>query len=196
MGEDPASGQRPTRRIVALRDGTSLALRLMTPADAHRVHAFARTLPEGDLMFLRTDITKAVVVMLWGQNIKSGLTVTVLAEKGSEILGYASMHHNEVTWQRHLGELRIVVGAPYRSLGLGKELACEIFGIAREMGLRKIVGHMTPDQKAAIAMVTRHGFRQEALLRDFVMDREGRTHDLIVMTCEVQAMPAPPAGPS
>ncbi len=192
MGEEPTGGQRPIRRVVTLGDGTNLALRLMTPADAHRVHAFARALPEDDLMFLRTDITKAVVVMLWGQNIKNGLTVTVLAERGNEVVGYASMHHNEVTWQRHLGELRIVVAAPFRSLGLGKELACEIFGIAREMGLRKIVGHMTPDQKAAIAMVTRHGFKLEAVLHDFVIDRAGRTHDLMVMTCDVEAMPTPP----
>ncbi len=191
MGDESAGGPRPTRRAVTLGDGTTLALRLMTPADSHRVHAFARTLPEADLMFLRTDITKAVVVMLWGQNIKNGLTVTVLAEKGNEVVGYASMHHNEVTWQRHLGELRIAVGVPYRSLGLGKELACEIFGIAREMGLRKIVGHMTPDQKAAIAMVTRHGFTLEAVLHDFVIDRAGRTHDLMVMTCDVDALPGP-----
>ncbi len=53
----------------------------MTPADSHRIVTFARSLPEDDLLFLRTDITKAFVVMLWGQNIKAGLTVTVLAER-------------------------------------------------------------------------------------------------------------------
>jgi L-amino acid N-acyltransferase YncA len=123
--------------------------------------------------------------MLWGQNIKAGLTVTVLAEKDNEVVGYATLHHNEVSWQRHLGELRVQVGPACRSRGLGRALAGEIFAIAREMGLRKIVGQMTPDQKQAIAMVTRHGFRTEATLRDFVIDRNGRTRDLVVMTCEV-----------
>jgi len=185
MEDEQRRVQRPYPRTVTLANNATLTLRLMTPADSHRIVTFARSLPEDDLLFLRTDITKAFVVMLWGQNIKAGLTVTVLAEREQEVVGYASMHHNEVTWQRHLGELRVQVGPQYRSRGLGRILAAEIFAIAREMGLRKIVAHMTPDQQGAIATVKRYGFEQEALLRDFVIDRVGRTRDLMVMTCDV-----------
>ncbi|MGE0826445.1 MAG: N-acetyltransferase family protein [Candidatus Binatia bacterium] len=185
MEDEMPKVKRPYPRTVTLEDGASLVLRLMTPGDTHRIVTFARSLPEDDLLFLRTDITKAFVVMLWGQNIKAGLTVTILAEKDNEIVGYASMHHNEVSWQRHLGELRVQVGPGYRSRGLGKVLAGEIFAIAQEMRLRKIVAQMTPDQEGAIAMVKRYGFQQEAVLHDFVIDRVGRTRDLIIMTCEV-----------
>ena len=110
MEETMSKVQRPYPRTVSLETNTTINLRLMTPADSHRIVTFARSLPEDDLLFLRTDITKAFVVMLWGQNIKAGLTVTVLAEREQEVVGYASMHHNEVTWQRHLGELRVQVG--------------------------------------------------------------------------------------
>src|SRR4030095_8193200 len=185
MEEGTIKVRRPYPRTVSLENSTTLNLRMMTPADSHRIVTFARSLPEDDLLFLRTDITKAFVVMLWGQNIKAGLTVTVLAEREQEVVGYASMHHNEVTWQRHLGELRVQVGPQYRSRGLGRILAAEIFAIARDMGLRKIVAHMTPDQQGAIATVKRYGFEQEALLRDFVIDRMGRTRDLMVMTCDI-----------
>jgi L-amino acid N-acyltransferase YncA len=185
MEEGTIKVRRPYPRTVSLENSTTLNLRLMTPADSHRIVTFARSLPEDDLLFLRTDITKAFVVMLWGQNIKAGLTVTVLAEREQAVVGYASMHHNEVTWQRHLGELRVQVGPQYRSRGLGRILAAEIFAIARDMGLRKIVAHMTPDQQGAIATVKRYGFEQEALLRDFVIDRVGRTRDLMVMTCDI-----------
>jgi L-amino acid N-acyltransferase YncA len=185
MEEEQSNVQRPYPRTVMLEDNTEVSFRLMTPGDTNRIVAFARSLPEDDLLFLRTDITKAFVVMLWGQNIKAGLTVTVLAERHNEIAGYASMHHNEVTWQRHLGELRVQVGPAYRSKGLGRALAAEIFAIAHDMGLKKIVAHMTPDQQGAISTVRRLGFQQEALLRDFVIDRAGRTRDLLVMTCEV-----------
>lgn len=185
MEDEQRKVQRPYPQTVTLENNTTLTLRLMTPADSHRIVTFARSLPEDDLLFLRTDITKAFVVMLWGQNIKAGLTVTVLAERDQAVVGYASMHHNEVTWQRHLGELRVQVSPQYRSQGLGRLLAAEIFAIAREMGLRKIVAHMTPDQQGAIATVKHYGFEQEAMLRDFVIDRVGRTRDLMVMTCDV-----------
>ena len=101
------------------------------------------------------------------------------------------MHHNEVTWQRHIGELRVQVGPAYRSKGLGRTLAAEIFAIAHDMGLKKIVAHMTPDQQGAISTVKRLGFQQEAHLHDFVIDRVGRTRDLLVMTCEVSALTRP-----
>lgn len=191
MEEERPQIYRPYPRTITLEGGTTLNMRLMIPGDTSRIMAFARSLPQDDLLFLRTDITKAFVVMLWGQNIRSGLTVTVLAERNHEVAGYASMHHNEVTWQRHLGELRVQVGPHYRSKGLGRALAAEIFAIAHEMGLRKIVAHMTPDQQSAIATVKRLGFQQEAILHDFVIDRVGRTRDLIVMTCDVTNLPKP-----
>jgi len=186
MDEEIPKVQRPYPRPLTLSDQTAVSLRLMTPADSQRVLTFARALPEEDLLYLRMDITKALVVMLWGQNIKAGLTVTVLAERDREILGYVSLHHNEVTWQRHLGEIRVQVGPAYRAQGLGRALVAEIFAIARDMGLHKIVAHITPDQTGTISTVTRLGFQMEARLHDFVIDRAGRTHDLLVMTYDIK----------
>lgn len=184
---EPRQVRRSYPRSVTL-DGRSFDLRLMVPADAYRLHAFARSLPKDDLQFLRVDITRMVVVMHWAQNIRSGLTVTVLAESGGEIAGYASVHNDQVSWQRHIGELRIQVGPAWRGCGLGTALGREIFAIAPEMGIEKIVAQMTPDQQQAIALVQRHGFRQEAVLHDFVMGRDGRKNDLLVMTCEVAGL--------
>jgi L-amino acid N-acyltransferase YncA len=170
---------------ITLDNNIEVSLRLMAPADTHRILTFARSLPVDDLLFLRMDITKLNVVAQWGQNLKEGRTVTVLAEVGGEIVGYASLHHNEVTWQRHLGEIRIQVGSRYRSQGLGRALAGAIFAIARELKLRKIVAQMTPDQHGAIATFERLGFHTEALLHDFVIDRVDCTRDLMIMTYDV-----------
>jgi L-amino acid N-acyltransferase YncA len=184
----PVEVSRGYPRAMTLDDGTQVRCRLMVPTDVHRLLAFARSLPEDDLQFLRVDITRMLVVMLWAQNVKSGQTVTVLAEEEHEVVGYASVHHNQVSWQRHIGDLRVQVGPAYRGRGLGRALGREIFAIAPEMGLRKIVAQMTPDQKQAIALVSRSGFREEAVLHDFVIDRRGRMNDLVVMTCDVAAL--------
>jgi len=189
MSETKPKVQRDYPRTITLDNQAEVCLRLMAPADTHRIVAFARSLPGDDLLFLRMDITKLNVVAQWAQNIKEGRTVTVLAEAQTEVVGYASLHHNEVTWQQHLGEVRIQVGSRYRSQGLGRALAAEIFAIARDLNLRKLVAQMTPDQQGAIATFERLGFQTEALLHDFVIDRTGRTRDLMVMTYDV---PNPP----
>lgn len=175
-------------RNAVLPGGTGVTLRLMTPADADRVLAFARSLPADDLLFLRTDITDPGVVAQWVRNLGAGRTVTVLAEANGELAGYASLHYSEINWQRHLGEIRLQAGARFRSQGLGRALAGEIFSIARSLKLRKLVAQMTVDQRGAVATFERLGFRPEALLQDFVMDRAGRTRDLMVMAYDVEGL--------
>ncbi|HXG17646.1 MAG TPA: GNAT family N-acetyltransferase [Methylomirabilota bacterium] len=172
-------------RTVTLANNSSVTLRLMTPFDGERILAFARSLPADDLLFLRTDITDPDVVAQWAQSVNAGFTITLIAQIRSEMAGYASLHHNAVTWQRHLGEIRIQVGPRYRSQGLGRILASEVFSIGRALGLRKIVAQMTADQKGAIATFERLGFQTEALLQDFVIDRRDRTRDLLVMSYDV-----------
>lgn len=171
-------------RKISLGQGT-VTLRLMEPSDRGAVLAFARNLPHDDLLFLRLDVTVPEGVEEWMRNVEAGRTITVLAERDGTIAGYASIHHNEVLWTRHVGEIRVIVGLEYRRRGLGRLLTDEVFTIAREMGLRKMTARMTPDQKGARATFERLGFRPEALLADYVADREGKTRDLLIMSHDV-----------
>lgn len=190
MKEAKAQLQHHYPRSVTLTNNSIVTLRLMTPFDTERILTFARALPIDDFLFLRTDITDPDVVAQWVQSMNAGLSITILAQVGSGMAGYATLHHNEVTWQRHLGEIRIQVGQRYRSQGLSRILASELFSVGRELGLRKIVAHMTSDQKGAIATFERLGFQTEALLQDFVIDRRDRTHDLLVMSYDVTGFTA------
>jgi L-amino acid N-acyltransferase YncA len=80
------------------------------------------------------------------------------------------------------------VGPDCRKLGLGRRLAQEVFAIAKDLGLQKMLARMTPDQKGARATFERLGFRAEALLHDFVLDREGQTRDLLIMSYDIAGL--------
>jgi RimJ/RimL family protein N-acetyltransferase len=167
-------------------NGIQFTFRLMTPEDEEKVLAFARSLPAEDLMFLRTDITQPETVANWMNYIRSGRTTSLLAETDEgEIAGYATIHVNEATWMRHVGELRVLVGSEYRGIGLGKRLTIEAFAIARDKGLKKITAQMSTDQRSARQVFEHLGFRPEALLADHVMTRDGKTHDLLIMSYDV-----------
>ena len=172
-------------REVPLGDGAVVTFRLMEPPDRDAILDFARQLPPDDLLFLRLDIASADGVDEWLRNILAGRTITVLAIADGGVAGYASVHHNDVMWNRHVGEIRVNVASEYRRRRLGRRLTEEVFSIARELGLRKITAQMTPDQKGARATFERLGFRPEALLADYVVDREGRTRDLLIMSHDV-----------
>lgn len=166
-------------------DGVRLTFRLMEPSDRNAIIAFARALPSDDLIFLRSDITESPAVDAWMSYIKSGRTISVVAEAEGKLAGYASIHLNEALWTRHVGELRVLVGREHRGIGLGKRLTNEAFAIAKDLGLKKITAQMPTEQRGARQVFERLGFRPEALLADHVMSRDGHTHDLLIMSYDV-----------
>ena len=176
---------RPYPIQVKLRDGRSATIRVMEAGDLEKILAFAAKLPADDLLFLRTDITDRQVVKTWIDNIKHGHTITLLAEVDDELAAYASVHLDQARWTRRVGEIRMAASSRCRGLGLGRRLAAEIVELARSLGLKKITAQMTPDQSAARAAFEHLGFQVEAVLTDWVEDRNGRARDLLVMTYDV-----------
>jgi len=104
------------------------------------------------------------------------------------VVGYGSLNRRPANWQRHLGEIRTVVAKSERGSGLGRFLAEQMFDTARDMGLTKIVAQMAREQDGARRMFQRLGFTAEALLADWIQDRDGRQHDLVLMSYDVTAL--------
>lgn len=174
-------GSRSPRQAT-LRDGQAVELRLMGDDDRDAVLEFARALPDDDLLFLQANITEPAVVDAWLEDIRKGTTTTVLAFSNGAIIGDGSMHHHRAQWTRHIGEIRLLIGAGGRGQGLGRILADEIYAIANILGLRMLTAQMTFDQQAAISIFRRLGFQREAVLTDYVMDADGNARDLLVAT--------------
>ena len=164
--------------------GKTVTLRLMSPDDRDDILQFARNLPPNDLLFLRLDITKPEAVDEWVENLKAGRTNTVLAEVDGTLAGYASVHHNEALWTRHMGEIRVLVSSDYRQFGIGRRLVSEIFLIAKALGLQKLTVKMTPDQRSARSTFEHLGFQPEALLADYVVDHDGKPRDMLIMSLD------------
>lgn len=177
-------GTRSYPREVAVAGG-AFELRPMGTADAEAVLAFAATLPEHDLLFLRRDISQAKVVAAWLDEIEQGGITSLLALRDGVIVGCTALVRDPLSWSPHVAELRVVVGTDLRGQGLGRILAQDSFAIALELGIEKITAQMTVDQKGAIASLEEVGFKAEALLRDHVKDRAGQKHDLVILSHDV-----------
>ncbi len=188
MAKQEAGESSGYARELKLSDGRRVSLRLMEAADKQKVLSFAQSLPLDDLLFLRTDITEPALVDEWMRNLEKGATVTVLAEVDAKLAGYASLHLDQARWTRRVGEIRLQVGVPYRGVGLGKQLAAQIFRLGQARGLKKMAAMMTPDQAGARAAFEKIGFSVEALLQDWVVDRKGRPRDLLIMSHDLEGL--------
>ncbi|MBI5289507.1 MAG: GNAT family N-acetyltransferase [Chloroflexi bacterium] len=179
------NGSLALPRTAKLDDGSEITLRRLGRDDVAEFLAFTQSLPDHDLLFLRTDITDAGVVADWLDNIEAGRILTIVAERDGRIYGYASLHFSNTPWSKHVGELRVLISGEMRGKGLGRGLTEAIFAQALDRGIEKMVAQMTIDQKGAISTFEQLGFKAEALLRDHVKDRTGQTHDLLVYSHDV-----------
>jgi N-acetylglutamate synthase-like GNAT family acetyltransferase len=177
---DMSSETRSYPRRVATEAG-EIEFRLMSPADEAAVLAFAQNLPVHDLLFLPRDISEPKVLTAWIKEIERGAITSLLALKAGTVVGCGTLVRDPLSWSPHVGEIRSVVASDVRGLGVGRALSQETFALALGAGLEKLVVQMTVDQTGAIAIFEGLGFKAEALLRDHVKDKAGKSHDIVVL---------------
>jgi len=181
-------GSKTFPNDLVLPNGRHLTLRLMGAADRERILSFARSLPPDDLLFLRTDITEPAIIDEWIADLERGSSITVLAETGDKVAGYATLHLEQARWTRRVGEIRVQVAPAFRGNSLGRRLTLEIFQLGQSRGIKKMAAMMTPDQTGARAAFEKLGFQVEALLQDWVVDRGGRARDLLIMSYDLEGL--------
>jgi GNAT superfamily N-acetyltransferase len=171
-------------------DDTEVLIAPMAAGDRDAIAAFVAALPAHDLLFLRRDIGHPKVLAAWFDALTDGRISSLVARDSEQIVGCTALVTDALSWSRHVGELRVLVAPAWRGRGLGRALIQECFAQALERGLDKLCAQMTVDQSSAIAVYEGLGFRAEALLRGHVQDREGRRHDLALLSHDVAAVQA------
>jgi ribosomal protein S18 acetylase RimI-like enzyme len=146
------------------------------------LHFFA-ALPEGDLTFIKEDVTDPETVRSWTEGPAAG--GRWVAVDGDEVTGYVAVRPLP-GWSDHVGEVRLVVAPSSRGTGLGRELARHALVASVGTGLTKLVVEVVAEQGAALALFTELGFTGEALLQDHIRDRNGELRDLLVLAHHVR----------
>ncbi len=173
---------------IALRDGTPVVLRPLVAADERELLEFFRRLSPEDRQFLRDDVTRAEIVRAWCREPDFDRVLPILAEHDGRIVGDATLHRHPVGWMRHLGEIRVTTDPFVRRRGLASVLAREIFYLALQAGLDKMVAEVAADQLPAAKVFEKLGFRREARLAGHIVDLHGRKRDLLVLSTDIPAL--------
>lgn len=168
----------------------SHAIRRFRASDAQAMVAFARALPEHDLLFLSRDVREPRVVAAWLKAIEDGEIDSLVAEDGGQVVATAALVRDPLSWSAHVGEVRLLVAQGRRNAGLGSDLLQGIFMIAKERALSKLVARMTVDQTGSIALFEGVGFRAEAMLKDQVRGADGRSHDVAILSYDAARVAA------
>jgi L-amino acid N-acyltransferase YncA len=171
-----------------LKDGTKVTIRNLTVEDLDRLMSFYQSLPEEDIKYLRVDVTNRNIVKQRIEFAEAGNIFRIIALKGDTIIADGALELTTEEWRRHQGELRVIVAEEFRRKGVGMIIMREVYFLAIEKKVEKVVAKMMKPQVAARTICKTLGFHEELVIPDYVKDQTGKSQDLVIMTCDIQEL--------
>jgi len=171
---------------ITLLDGAGLALRPMTKDDQYDLYTFFISLSEEDRRFLRNDVTDRKVIEKWARNLNYANVLPILAEYNGKIVANVTLHYQTFGWGRHIGEVRVTIAPEFQGRGLGSLLLGEISKLAAKSEVKKLLARIVTTRSPVIKAFERSGFKQVAVLKDFVKDVYQRRYaDIALLVKEI-----------
>jgi len=106
----------------------------------------------------------------------------LIAEIGGKIVGDATMDREPFGWTRHVAEVRAVVDPQYSLLDIEAALFKELAVLGDKAGIERLFTEVMKGQNKLITALEQAGFIYEATRRKYAKDLQGRLHDVILMS--------------
>lgn len=156
--------------------------RPLEEGDREALHRFGMALPSDDLRYLEEDFQSPDIIQrLVNAHAAENWRQVVAVTDASEIAAYSSVRRLP-GWLSMVGDIKLIVAEQFRHLGIGAAMGAAIFDAARDLGVCKIIAEMIIEQQAGQAIFEHLGFKLEAVLEKHVSDRDGKRHNLVVMS--------------
>lgn len=166
---------------IVLKDGTEVLIRPLASEDELLLRRFYSGISEEDRWFMRFDVMDPAVIRSWVEDQKEVFSMVALC--AGDIVAHARLHTHHYGCYQHQGRLRIIVNPGYRHKRLGSWMLLDLIHLAMDKGLREVrADFVVGIEQAAIESAYKLDFFKKALLEDFIMDSQGRLHDLLIMT--------------
>jgi RimJ/RimL family protein N-acetyltransferase len=174
---------------VVLKSGRTIELRPLKGVagrDTWQLIHFLSKLPREQTEFLEEDVREPEVAEKHVAQRRQERVWSLLAIDGDgRVVGDATLEMGLHGWRRRVGEVRVVVDPRYTGDGVAQALIREVVDQATHRELRKLEAKILDFQIGARVVFEQIGFREEARLRSHATSRDDQTHDLIILTSNV-----------
>jgi L-amino acid N-acyltransferase YncA len=165
-----------------LKECQEAVIRPLEHNDRKLLEAFYTEIPLNDRWLMRYDVLDPKIMQKWFDGIGQDYVTSIIALCNQQIVGHGSLHKRSHGSTRHVGRFRILVLPEYRQQRLGTWLLLDLIQLAMDKGLETLRTDLVRGMEdAAIEAVVKFDFFKEAVLRDYVKDRDGHLHDLLIM---------------
>ncbi len=177
-------------KTIVTKDGTCVLLRPVVESDEEALNRFYAEAPKDEQWFLRDKLDDPETLRRWISNLDYSKVLPIVAvrEDDGKIIANVRLHLHTAPCILHVGHLRIMVHPDYRSQRLGSWMILDCIKTAMDLGLEKLFAEFVSGvEDAAIVAAMKLDFTHEGVLKDYIKDKNGNYHDLIIMVRNLAA---------
>jgi len=172
-------------KTVKLKDGTQLVIRPLRKEDEKGLLQYFLRLPKKEVSRLKDNITDPEVVEKMIYDLDYDVALPLIAFNGDRIVASATIKFNPIGWRKHQAEIRGTVDPDFREKGLSTCVMNMIIEISKSMGIDQLTAEVSPALDEAYFLCEKVGFKEVAVLKNFIKDQEGNYEDLVIMVKEL-----------
>lgn len=164
---------------VKLKDGKTVLIRDYQPTDKEAFIKFYESLSAEALRWAMPPYIRERLESGWLSNLQN-LTILIALHE-NQIVGHAQIFKYPNTRRKGVGDLLIYLHQDFHNKGLGSAMLTELVQQTKREGLHRIGLHVVADNKLAVHLYEKLGFKTEGVLEDSYFGEDGKYHDELAM---------------
>ncbi len=165
--------------VVKLKDGRPVLVRSFQLDDKEGLIRFYESLPDSALRWALPPYTRERLESGWLSNLQNLIILVALHE--NQIVGHAQVFKFPNPRRKGVGDLVIYLHQDFHNQGLGAAMLSELIKLAKTEGLHRLGLHVVADNKPAVHLYEKFGFKAEGVLKGSYFGEDGRYHDELAM---------------
>ena len=164
--------------IVKLKDGREVTVRPLQMEDKWKLIELFASMSVEALKWGMPPYTQEVIER-WMNNLPN--FIALVAKSNNRVIGYANISKHPHARRKGVGDLIIYLHQDFHNVGLGTALLDHLINLAKRQNLHRIGLHVIADNKIAVHLYEKFGFKKEGVMKESYLGLDGKYHDEIVM---------------
>jgi len=161
-----------------LSDGRSVPVRLLRLEDQGKLVKMYASLSSEALRWAMPPYTQETIER-WLGNLQN--LIAIVALDGDRIVGHAQITKFVRPRRMRTADLLIYLHQDFHGVGLGSAMMMRLLELARRDGLHRLNVDVMAENKAAVRLYEKFGFKVEGVKKEAYLGEDGSYHDELIM---------------
>jgi putative acetyltransferase len=163
---------------VELKDGRTVLIREFRIEDKEKLIELYGVLSDEAVRWALPPYSRERIER-WLSNLQN--LIVIVAFYKDKIVGHAQIYKFPHPRRKGTGDLIVYLHQDFHAVGLGTAMLTEVIELAKKEGLYRIWLQVIADNKPAIHLYKKLGFKIEGVMKDSYFGEDGNYHDELVM---------------